>query len=419
MITEINKEITDAEDNYNNAKSETDQAIEEYTEIERKIDDASNLKVLFQNLVTLTDDLVNHRKMLQCILREYSVQSLEDFLSVVGFSSIEDMIEQITKLQIEITHLKTSIQAYQNQIKKENEQYKAYQDQLSLSNKQMQDLVSRISELKCQMQECFAEISASSLDVLLSDFRCLTVDELIIRRKILESTFIDRKEDIDAIRVEISSLTEDIRNREANITRLLQREALMLKKENKVRHVRYLRGEIDGFISNYVVEGKMAGVLRQATNHYLTQLTEGRYTIDNISSTLRRGGGIESHGLEITLMDGIDNMLKSKDQLSGGDETALGLALRIAISKLMARIRPFKSSEIRPPIINSVIMDEPMASLDSNRRRILVNMLTQDKSFKQIFLVTHTDIEFGDYHSIMVSEGVDGKRQIDYRPFQL
>ena len=60
-----------------------------------------------------------------------------------------------------------------------------------------------------------------------------------------------------------------------------------------------------------------------------------------------------------------------------------------------------------------------MASLDSCRRRILVNMLTEDKSFKQIFLVTHTDIEFGDYHSIMVNEAGNGKRQIDYKPIQL
>jgi len=85
----------------------------------------------------------------------------------------------------------------------------------------------------------------------------------------------------------------------------------------------------------------------------------------------------------------------------------------------MARIRPFKNSEKKPPLINSIIMDEPMASLDSCRRRILINMLTQDKSFKQVFLITHTDLEFGDYNSIMVTEDGNGKRLIDYTPLQL
>jgi DNA repair exonuclease SbcCD ATPase subunit len=76
---------------------------------------------------------------------------------------------------------------------------------------------------------------------------------------------------------------------------------------------------------------------------------------------------MESHGLEIILLDSKDNITKTKDQLSGGDETAFGLALRIAISKLMARVRPFKDAERRPPLINSIIMDEPLASLDVER----------------------------------------------------
>ena len=60
-----------------------------------------------------------------------------------------------------------------------------------------------------------------------------------------------------------------------------------------------------------------------------------------------------------------------------------------------------------------------MASLDSCRRRILVNILTQDKSFKQVFLITHTDFEFGDYNSIMVTEDENGKRLVDYTPLRL
>ena len=192
---------------------------------------------------------------------------------------------------------------------------------------------------------------------LLDDFQCKGIDELIIKRKTIENGLKDKEKLLGILRGQILSLAEDIKNREANITKLSQKKVTMSEKENELKHVKYLRGEIDGFISNYVVGRKMVGVLRQTTNHYLTQLTEGRYTIDNISSTMRRVKGMESHGLKITLMDSKDDMIKNKDQLSGGDETALGLALRIAISKLMARIRPFKNSEKRPPIINSIIMD--------------------------------------------------------------
>ncbi len=163
----------------------------------------------------------------------------------------------------------------------------------------------------------------------------------------------------------------------------------------------------------------MAEALKQTANQYLTPFTDGRYTIDRISSTMRRVKSMESHGLEITLHDGKDNIIKHKDHLSGGDETALGLALRIAISKLMARIRPFKNSERKPPLINSIMMDEPMASLDSSRRRILIRVLTQDKTFRQIFLITHTEIDFGDYHSISVREDGGGARKIEFKPMEL
>lgn len=420
MVVEIDREITDIERNYNDAKSQLDRTISDYTETERKIEIGNVMKLLLENLVSFTDDLASRRGMLQSILHQYSVQSIEAFLSLIGFSSIEKAIEQITRVGAETAYLENSIQAQQEQIRKENEQYKSYEEQLSQNNKQKQDIVGSINQLTTQMRDTLRELSSTRLDELLSGFQCNTIDELIIKRKILENIITDRQKPLDMMKMQILSLSDDIRNREANIAKLSQREELMLKKENELRHVKYLRGEIDGFISNYVVEGKMVGLLRQATNHYLTQLTEDRYTIDNISSTMRRvGGGMESHGLEITLMDSMDNMIKNKEQLSGGDETALGLALRIAISKLMARIKPFKNSEKRPPIINSIIMDEPMASLDSNRRRILLNILTQDKSFNQIFLVTHTDIEFGDYHSIQVDEDGYGKRQINYKPIQL
>jgi DNA repair exonuclease SbcCD ATPase subunit len=236
----------------------------------------------------------------------------------------------------------------------------------------------------------------------------------------MENSLDAKRRFLDILIRQASLLKDDIKNRESNVKKLLQKARILSEKENELRHVKYLRGEIDGFISNYVVEGKMVGVLRHATNDYMAQLTEGRYAIDKISSTIRRvKGGMESHGLEITLMDSKDNVIKNKDQLSGGDETALGLALRIAISKLMARIKPFKNSERKPPIINSIIMDEPMASLDSSRRKILVSMLTQARSFKQIFLVTHTETEFGDYHSIILKGDENGNRQVVYTPVKL
>jgi DNA repair exonuclease SbcCD ATPase subunit len=420
MIISLGQEMRDIEDNYKDINLQFRGAVESHSEIEREIDAKSEIKAFLETLFTISEGLVNLRELLLSTLSQYSVKSIQDFLSCNGFSTIGEMISQVSKLEIQIANCDDNMQLLNRQIEEENCRYKKYEEQLSQSEDQMDSIIHDLTQLKSKQQQYLRNLLAVSLDELIRRFECKTIDEIIITRKTIEASITSKQKILDIVRREIYSLKEEIKNRESTLVQLSQKETIMLEKENELRHVKYLRGEIDGFISNYVVQGRMVGALRQSTNEYLTQLTQGRYTIDNITSKMRRiRGGMESHGLEMTLMDSKDNMIKNKDQLSGGDETSLGLALRIAISKLMARIRPFKNSEKKPPLINSIIMDEPMASLDSSRRRILVNILIQDKSFKQVFLTTHNDLEFGDYNSIMVSEDENGKRLVDYTPLQL
>ena len=420
MIIGLGNEIREIDSDYNNVSVRIKQTKDEYDEVRKKLDTKNKTKVILQNMLTLCDNLINHRKNARFILHLYHAESIEDFLSFLGFTTINDVISERTSLRLEIEHYRKEIRRIEEQIDKENIQYKKYQNELSKLEDQKKNIVNDIDQLKSKLQEYLQELLVTNLDDLLENLHYSTIDEIIIKRKTIENSLDAKRRFLDILIRQASLLKDDIKNRESNIKKLSQKARILSEKENELRHVKYLRGEIDGFISNYVVEGKMVGVLRHATNDYMAQLTEGRYAINKISSTIRRvRGGMESHGLEITLMDSKDNVIKNKDQLSGGDETALGLALRIAISKLMARIKPFKNSERKPPIINSIIMDEPMASLDSTRRKILVSMLTQAKSFKQIFLVTHTETEFGDYHSIILKGDENGNRQIVYTPVKL
>jgi DNA repair exonuclease SbcCD ATPase subunit len=420
MVTGLGNEISEIDSDYDNVNIQVKQAKDEYDEVRKKLDTRSKTKVILQNMLTLCDSLINHRKNGRSILDLHHTKSIEDFLSFLGFSTVSDVISERTSLRLEIEYYRKEIHRIKEQIDREDIQYKKYQNELSELENLKKNIVNDIDQLKSKLQEYLQELSVTTLDDLLKNLHCSTIDEIIIKRKTIENSLDAKRRFLDILIRQASLLKDDIKNRESNVKKLSQKARILSEKENELRHVKYLRGEIDGFISNYVVEGKMVGVLRHATNDYMAQLTEGRYAIDKISSTIRRvRGGMESHGLEITLMDSKDNVIKNKDQLSGGDETALGLALRIAISKLMARIKPFKNSERKPPIINSIIMDEPMASLDSSRRKILVSMLTQARSFKQIFLVTHTETEFGDYHSITLKGDENGNRQVVYTPVKL
>lgn len=420
MVSELANEISKMDSDYNNVNIQINQIRDEHDRVRKRQDAIRKTKVVLQNMLTLCDSLMKHREKVHFILDLHHTKTIEDLLSFLGFSTVGDIISERTSLRLEIEYYEREILQMEKRIDEESIQYKEYENEVSRLINQKKNIVKEVSQSENTLRECLQELVITDLDDLLKNLQCSNLDEIIIKRKTIENSLDVKRRFLDMFTKQSLTLKEDIKNRESNIKNLSQKGKILADKENELRHVRYLRGEIDGFISNYVVEGKMVGVLRQATNNYLAQLTEGRYVIDKISSTLRRvRGGMESHGLEITLMDSKDNVIKNKDQLSGGDETALGLALRIAISKLMTRIKPFKNSEMRPPIINSIIMDEPMASLDTSRRKILVSMLTQANSFKQIFLVTHTETEFGEYHSIALKVDEYGSRRVVYTPVKL
>ena len=276
-----------------------------------------------------------------------------------------------------------------------------------------------LKSLEHESSQIYRDMSIESIDQLTRKNNSESIEKLITKRKVLEHSILDLREDvIQPLKELFSDLETEICNRKAIISQLEAKESEISQKENEIRHVKYLRGEIDGFISHYVVEGKLVEILKKATNFYLVPFTDSRYTIDKIYSITKRVKDRESHGLEISLFDSRDNHIKSREQCSGGDETALGLALRIAISKLMGRIRPFRDSERQLPLLNLIIMDEPMASLDSSRRSAIINKLREDKSFRQIFLISHTDNFFGECNSIFLDEAVAGQRRLTYSPLE-
>ncbi len=59
----------------------------------------------------------------------------------------------------------------------------------------------------------------------------------------------------------------------------------------------------------------------------------------------------------------------------------------------MSVIRPLKDSTALTPRVRCVLLDEPLGGLDKERRVSVVKTLINDQSFKQILLITHTDVQ--------------------------
>ena len=90
--------------------SKLSELLKEHSEIDGKIESKNKIKGLFETLFTISDGLVSHRDLLLSVLSQYSVKSIYEFLSHNGFSTVGDMISQMSKLEFEIANYDNTIQ---------------------------------------------------------------------------------------------------------------------------------------------------------------------------------------------------------------------------------------------------------------------------------------------------------------------
>ncbi|HOU15542.1 MAG TPA: SMC family ATPase [Anaerolineae bacterium] len=87
-------------------------------------------------------------------------------------------------------------------------------------------------------------------------------------------------------------------------------------------------------------------------------------------------------------------------QLSGGEQVAAALSVRLALLRAMSAIRV-------------AFFDEPTAHLDETRRSNLAAQLTQIKGFDQLFVISHDDTFEQDTHHVVHVAKVGGVSQVE------
>src|ERR671910_942042 len=401
----------------NSFKKEINQLEKKLKKIETELDEKKGVRQLIEVIVTIVNGLIEKRFNFYDELNSISeVYKKYDELKNLNSRIIDDLISSVSEIENNIFSSKELVKNFKERIESEKIKLEKMKKEINIFNKEKNDILLKLQSNKLNLQTYCDDIKVSNIHNLLANFYCNSIDELISKRLNITVRIEEKAKIIENIQEDISYLTEEIEIRGKKIISLRGAEEKLKEKEYLLKHVLFLLGEIDGFISNDIVEGRLSDVLMKSTNFYLIPFTEGRYEIANISSTMRKIKDRISHGLTLTLVDNKDHITKNKEQLSGGDESALGLALRISISKLMSTIRPFKHVEKKVPMINFIIMDEPMTSLDEFRRNVIMNILMKDQSFKQIFLISHAEIndEENNYHSIVINDNENSKRMVEY-----
>jgi DNA repair exonuclease SbcCD ATPase subunit len=417
LIFELKRARENIFNKENSFKKEINQLEKKLKKIETELDEKKGVRQLIEVIVTIVNGLIEKRFNFYDELNSISeVYKKYDELNNLNSRIIDDLISSVSEIENNLFSSKELVKNFKERIESEKIKLEKMKKEINIFNKEKNDILLKLQSNISNLQTYCDDIKVSNIHNLLANFYCDSIDELISKRLNITVRIEEKAKTIENMEGDISYLTEEIEIRGKKIISLRVAEEKLKEKEYLLKHVLFLLGEVDGFISNDIVEGRLSDVLMKNTNFYLIPFTEGRYEIANISSTMRKIKDRISHGLTLTLVDNKDHITKNKEQLSGGDESALGLALRISISKLMSTIRPFKHVEKKVPMINFIIMDEPMTSLDEFRRNVIMNILMKDQSFKQIFLISHAEIneEENNYHSIVINDNENSKRMVEY-----
>jgi exonuclease SbcC len=86
-------------------------------------------------------------------------------------------------------------------------------------------------------------------------------------------------------------------------------------------------------------------------------------------------------------------------QLSGGEQMAAALAVRLALLQEMSDIR-------------IAFFDEPTAHLDEHRRTNLAEQITRIEGFNQLFVISHDDTFERDTHNVLRVIKENGQSQV-------
>ncbi|TET09232.1 MAG: SMC family ATPase [Candidatus Thorarchaeota archaeon] len=268
------------------------------------------------------------------------------------------------------------------------------------------DATARVAETQNKVDDAQkkARDTVSELSEVLQSSKIKTVEDLLKKYDVsslsdLQDKVARLETSLDALKADTSEVDESILREEIQISELEGRRTEMEKRGKDIEelevvseHAKYVRRKlVNGFVTDFVFQKRLIGIIRGATNSYVRSFTNEQYTSIDLEPTPAKGRS--GPGLILKIWDERDKAWKRTSQLSYGDRTAISLGLRLGISRTMSSIRPLKDSPILIPRVRTVLLDEPLGGLDKLRREAVVRTLVNDQSFEQILLITHTDVQ--------------------------
>lgn len=218
----------------------------------------------------------------------------------------------------------------------------------------------------------------------------------------------DAERQLEATRLQVRDTSAGVGGLEAGVRRCLELEGLLQQKREAASRVEWERGVYDELAVAFGRRGVQALLIETAlpdleaeANRLLGRMTDNRLALKLETQRQTRSGSV-SETLDLTIADELGT--RPYELYSGGEAFRINFALRVALSRLLAR----RAGAPLP----TLVIDEGFGTQDGSGREKLVeaiNSIADD--FRCLLVITHIeDVKHAFPVRIEVTKDLDGSR---------
>ena len=410
VIKSIQNEVTEKEEivneckpcfaiskNKNEIESEINKIQKELSVIESELSSLEKKQVRLEEHEELAEKLV--LKDGKCPVCDSTVDHLKPLFQKKHIEDeIKEIEKKIEKLENEKDKLEQNIHSLSNDLEESKKAETILSTYKIKNESELDGIAAEIKAKVKQMQKIPITINSGQLVEAASlDSHAKTIYENIVSLEKSTSGF-DQQEFLKNIESRDSSMTRlsQINQEYGEISGNIKKAKMELEKLDltltELKHVQGYVTELEQIQENvYNRDGPVGKSLRSWSLEIISQ--KASEYLEKLNTKIQRIS-LSEKTRDVDISCYSRNTTLDLESLSGGEQVSIALALRLGMSHLLGASN-----------LNFMILDEPTAHLDSERRKSLVNVLSQltnlkdDDSSMQFIIITH-DAEIFDDSSV-------------------
>ena len=380
--------------NKNEIESEINKIQKELSVIESELNDLEKKQVRLEEHEELAEKLV--LKDGKCPVCDSTVDHLKPLFQKKHIEDeIKEIEKKIEKLEDEKNEHEQNIDSLSDNLEESKKAETILSTYKIKNESQLDEIIVEIKMKVKQMQKIPLTVNSSQLvEVASLDSHAKTIYENIVSLEKSTKGF-DQQEFLKNIESKDSSMTRltQINQEYGEISGNIKKAKMELEKLGstltELKHVEGYVTELEHIQDNvYNRDGPVGKSLRSWALEIISQ--KASEYLEKLNTKIQRIS-LSEKTRDVNISCYSRNTMLDIESLSGGEQVSIALALRLGMSHLLGASN-----------LNFMILDEPTAHLDSERRKSLVNVLSQltnlkeDDSSMQFIIITHDAEIFDD-----------------------